>query len=99
LKRLLIIVSAALAFPAANAADMAPHSYTKAAPMVSPLYNWSGFYVGAKGGYGWSDTGVDLKEGFGGRTVGYNWQMSNMSSILRAKVLGPISIRLWVRAL
>src|SRR6202022_2825596 len=42
-----------------------------------------GFYVGAMGGYGWSDrvtilgvatTGADIKGGFGGGTVGFNYQ-------------------------
>ncbi|MET0968026.1 MAG: outer membrane beta-barrel protein [Tardiphaga sp.] len=49
----------ALAAPAA-AADMAPRTYAKAAPMVSPLYNWSGFYAGIHAGYTFGDrTGVD----------------------------------------
>ncbi len=55
--------------------------------MRDPGTNWSGFYIGAMGGYGWSDqvrassSGVtvtsssnDIKGGFGGGTVGYNWQ-------------------------
>ena len=37
--------------------------------MVSPAYNWSGFYIGAMGGYGW-DSG-DSSGGFGGGTIGY----------------------------
>jgi outer membrane immunogenic protein len=69
---------------AAAAADMAPR-YTKAPPMVSPATNWSGFYVGAMGGY-MSETSSDdigipgvvadprMKGGFGGGTLGYNWQ-------------------------
>jgi len=63
---------------AASAADLsAPRAapYTKA-PAVSPVTNWSGFYIGAMGGYG-SETGSDplaIKGGFGGGTVGYNWQ-------------------------
>jgi outer membrane immunogenic protein len=62
----------------AGAADMpAPVPYTKAAPVVAG-YNWTGFYVGAIGGYGWSRTGgVDFNGGFAGGTVGANWQMSN----------------------
>ena len=69
---------------AAVAADMAPR-YTKAPPIVSPATNWSGFYVGAMGGYASSTSsddvvvgGVnltpDMKGGFAGGTVGYNWQ-------------------------
>jgi outer membrane immunogenic protein len=71
----------------AVAADMPAGSYSKA-PIISAAYNWSGFYVGAMGGYAWSDevtvgiTGVgrataasnELKGGFGGGTIGYNWQ-------------------------
>ena len=34
----------------ALAADLP--AYTKAAPAVSPVYDWSGFYVGAFGGGG-----------------------------------------------
>jgi outer membrane immunogenic protein len=58
---------------AASAADLAARTYTKAPPMVSPGYNWSGFYIGAMGGYAWgqNETG---NGGFGGGTVGYNWQ-------------------------
>jgi outer membrane immunogenic protein len=64
----------------AGAADMAaaPVPYTKVAA-VAPGYNWSGFYVGAMGGYGWSRTGgVDFNGGFAGGTIGANWQMSNI---------------------
>jgi outer membrane immunogenic protein len=63
----------------AGAADMAaaPVPYTKVAA-VAPGYNWSGFYVGAMGGYGWSRTaGADFNGGFAGGTVGANWQISN----------------------
>lgn len=62
----------------AGAADMpAPVPYTKAAAVV-PAYNWTGFYIGAMGGYGWSRTGgVDFNGGFAGGTIGANWQMSN----------------------
>mgnify|MGYP003383512265 CR=1 FL=1 len=38
---------------AASAADMAARPYTKApAPMVAAMYDWSGFYIGANGGWG-----------------------------------------------
>jgi outer membrane immunogenic protein len=82
-----LVASAGTAF----AADMpmaAP--YTKAPYYASQVYGWTGFYVGAMGGYGWSDQvrasvgGVsvstssnDLQGGFGGGTLGYNWQMGN----------------------
>ncbi len=46
-----IAVSALALGSSAFAADMAPRMYAKAAPMVSPMYNWSGFYAGIHAGY------------------------------------------------
>ena len=44
----------------AFAADMAPRMYTKAAPVVAPIYNWSGMYAGLHAGYTFGDrNGVD----------------------------------------
>ncbi|WJR78898.1 outer membrane beta-barrel protein [Bradyrhizobium sp. NP1] len=37
---------------AASAADLAARPYTKAPPMVAPIYNWGGFYIGLNGGGG-----------------------------------------------
>jgi outer membrane immunogenic protein len=53
--------------------------YTKA-PVISPLTDWSGFYVGAVGGYGSEATSdpLGIKGGFGGGTVGYNWQFGTV---------------------
>jgi outer membrane immunogenic protein len=48
MKRMLIGIAAAtsLLSTGAFAADLAP--YTKAAPVyVAPVYNWTGFYIGA----------------------------------------------------
>lgn len=91
MKKILLASVAIVAMSApAFAADLGARRYTKApAPVVSPATNWSGFYIGAMGGYGWSNSvnasmgGVNLgrantdalKGGFGGGTVGYNWQM------------------------
>ena len=80
MKRLLL---AAVALPlvatTASAADLQARPYTKAPPpVVSPAYNWSGFYVGAMGGGAFSsDTGSG---GFGGGTIGYNWQFPGGAS-------------------
>jgi len=50
----------ALAAPAA-AADLAARPYAKAAPIAMPMmYDWSGFYIGANGGYGWSNRCIDI---------------------------------------
>jgi outer membrane immunogenic protein len=43
------LVAFGIAAPA-SAADL----YTKAPPPVVPIYDWSGFYIGANGGGGWS---------------------------------------------
>ncbi|MGC2811060.1 MAG: hypothetical protein WA303_11855, partial [Bradyrhizobium sp.] len=36
----------------ASAADLAARPYTKAPPMMAPIYDWTGFYIGANGGWG-----------------------------------------------
>jgi outer membrane immunogenic protein len=53
----------ALATPAL-AADMAPR-YTKAPPIVVPVYNWTGFYIGLNGGGGSSGKCWDLTNDLG----------------------------------
>ncbi|QPF83862.1 porin family protein [Bradyrhizobium genosp. L] len=80
---------AVFGFANADAADLAARPYTKAPPpVIDPGTNWSGFYIGGFGGYGWSDrvrasvagfgsasiSTSDLNGGFGGATIGYNWQ-------------------------
>jgi len=79
----------ALAAPAAGA-DLAARPYTKAPPMIAAVYDWSGFYIGANGGWGsshnsWDFTtpgGVfvgsegshDATGGVAGGQIGYRWQ-------------------------
>ena len=88
MKRTLTILAIIASASAASAADMPQAApYTRAPVMVDPGVNWTGFYVGAMGGYGWSDqtratiggitvssSNNDIKGGFAGGTVGYNWQ-------------------------
>jgi len=50
-KFLLMAASVALASTSANAADLAARPYTKAPPAIAAVYDWSGFYIGANGGY------------------------------------------------
>lgn len=75
------IASLALAVMLASPAMSADLAYKAPAPFQS--YNWTGFYLGAHGGYGWGSTqdvtnsGADrrnLTGGFGGIQAGYNWQ-------------------------
>jgi outer membrane immunogenic protein len=54
-----VLVTAAMTAPG-FAADLGARSYTKAAPVVAPVSNWSGFYVGANLGYGWGNGNTDF---------------------------------------
>ena len=52
MKRLALAVCVlGISAASASAADLAARPYTKAPPMMA-AYDWSGFYVGANGGYG-----------------------------------------------
>ncbi|MCK1394928.1 outer membrane beta-barrel protein [Bradyrhizobium sp. 1] len=92
MKKLLVTVTGALALglsAPAGAADMAARPYTKAPPAaVAAVYDWSGFYIGANGGWGssrnsWDSTAPflvgpegshDATGGVAGGQVGYRWQ-------------------------
>jgi opacity protein-like surface antigen len=71
----------------ASAADMPVKAPGYKAPVVAPLYNWTGPYIGIAGGYGWghsnqTDPGIIINDdgsygvngGLLGGTLGYNWQ-------------------------
>ena len=46
------LLAVGMAAPA-MAADLAARPYTKAPPpIVAPIYDWTGFYIGANGGWG-----------------------------------------------
>ncbi|ANW05702.1 outer membrane protein [Bradyrhizobium icense] len=66
----------ALGMAPAMAADLAARPYTKAPAAAIAINNWTGFYIGAMGGYAQENaSGVgSLSGGFAGGTVGYNWQ-------------------------
>ena len=53
MKKLIIGTAlAAIGSASAFAADLPMQSY-KSPPVVAQVYNWTGFYVGVNGGYGW----------------------------------------------
>src|SRR5438093_12129379 len=54
MKKVLLSTVAFIAFAApAAAADLAARPYTKAPPApIAVVYDWSGFYIGANGGWG-----------------------------------------------
>ncbi len=78
-----LTLASVVALASANAADMyrAPESgggYKDGPGYVS--VNWSGFYAGVNGGYGWG-TNTDVLSpagGFGGGQIGYNFQRGNI---------------------
>lgn len=94
MKKFLLLTTAAIALGAAPAvaADLPARPYTKAPPpIVAPIYDWSGFYIGFNGGGGsshkcWDDLTLAFgrSEGchnatggtFGGQ-IGYRWQMAS----------------------
>ena len=83
-----LAVSAIVSSGAAMAADLPVRTYTKAPIVVDPLYNWTGFYVGANLGWSFGRSRTDVTiagapfastsqrmDGIlGGLQAGYNWQ-------------------------
>src|SRR4029453_12008929 len=72
----------------ASAADMAVKARPPA-PVIAPIYDWTGFYIGGNGGWGQSKSrpdfvdalGVDFRDGCASRSgglaggqIGYRWQ-------------------------
>jgi outer membrane immunogenic protein len=82
------VLALSLAAPA-SAADLAARPVKAPPPFIAPVYDWTGFYIGANGGWGesrdcWSfvtPAGAALSDGcstrsggvFGGQ-LGYRWQ-------------------------
>ena len=88
----------------ASAADLPAKApmYTKA-PVMVPMYNWTGFYVGLNAGYSWGSqdnaavttagttlfSNSDHLNGFvGGGQIGYNWQVNQWVFGLEADFQG-----------
>lgn len=90
MKKILLVTASLIALGAAApalAADLAARPYTKAPAMMVAVYDWSGFYIGANGGWGsarnrWDSTvgligsegSHDSDGGTVGGQVGYRWQ-------------------------
>lgn len=92
-------VALSLSVPA-SAADLAARPYTKAPPpMMAPIYDWTGFYIGANGGWGQSRNCVDFvtaagtfasgcgdrSGGVAGGQIGYRWQTNQFVFGLEAQ--------------
>ena len=81
MKKILLTTTAliALGIAPAVAADLAARPYTKAPAAAIAINNWTGFYLGAMGGYAHEDADAfALSGGFAGGTAGYNWQTGNL---------------------
>src|SRR5579872_7577950 len=96
MKKFTMVAAVAIALGAAApalAADLPARTYTKALAMIpSPIYEWSGFYIGINGGGGFSHKCWDLDVDPGGPLgpegchdasggtlggqIGYRWQMA-----------------------
>ncbi len=93
MKKLLTAATALVAFAAfapAHAADLTPPPVFKAPP-PAPWYDWTGFYIGANGGYSWGQSSTTVTapglaafsgsqnvDGWlGGGQIGYNWQFNH----------------------
>lgn len=88
MKRLLLAGATIASLIATNA--FAADLPVKAPPMVAPIWNWTGFYVGVNGGYSWGRShatvvpttplAVDIAHNvdgwLGGAQIGYNWQVN-----------------------
>ena len=86
MKKLLLAGASLLAMGvvSASAADLPARMPAKAPVYVAPMaYNWTGFYLGLNGGYGFGRSqyngtlpsgSFDAGGGLFGATVGYNWQ-------------------------
>ena len=93
------LVALGMAAPA-SAADLAARPYTKAPPApVVAVYDWTGFYIGANGGWGQSHSCVDFvtaagtfangcgdrSGGVAGGQIGYRWQTNQFVFGLEAQ--------------
>jgi outer membrane immunogenic protein len=95
MRKFLLTTSALVAMAAsASAADL-PVKAPPPAPPPAPVYSWNGIYIGIMGGYGFSDRlGVsvagfdfsvasgDLRGGFVGGTIGYNYQFAGSPIVI-----------------
>ncbi len=94
MKKILLsgVALAVLSFPAA-AADLARAYPVKAAPVLVPVFSWTGFYIGGNVGWAWQNNDLSISPVFGAPTnsvnigdangftggfqAGYNWQFAN----------------------
>jgi outer membrane immunogenic protein len=102
----IVLATALLARGSASsmAADLPERGMVAKAPMMAPVNNWSGLYLGGNVGYGWGNgtidltphlvdvdpAGLDTKSNgvIGGAQIGYNWQIGAVVTGLEADIQG-----------
>jgi outer membrane immunogenic protein len=84
LLKISLLAAAAFAVTSAQAADLPRPAYKAPAYVVDPVFNWTGFYIGANAGYGFGRSNWDLfgvspsPKGFvGGAQIGFNYQLGS----------------------
>lgn len=95
MRKFLLTTSALVAMAAsASAADLPRKAPPPPPPPPAPVYNWNGFYIGVMGGFGTADrvgvdvagfafgTSGDLRGGFLGGTIGYNYQFAGSPLVI-----------------
>jgi outer membrane immunogenic protein len=101
MKKLLLGTVGLLALSgSAMAADLPARTYKAPPPIIAPIYDWTGFYIGANGGWAESrncwgvvpvggvvigDGCADRSGGVVGGQVGYRWQASQFVFGLEAQ--------------
>ncbi|MDR7142497.1 outer membrane protein [Rhizobium sp. BE258] len=80
---ILTVLAASLAGISAQAADLTPPPAPVEPEAITPVFTWSGPYIGAEGGYSWTTfdpdgaSNVDANGGILGGFAGYNYQFDN----------------------
>jgi outer membrane immunogenic protein len=78
MKKMLVAAALVMLVAPAFAADYPRRPPMYADPLVAaPLFNWTGFYIGGHGGYGWgTGAGVSTSGFIGGGQLGFNYQLN-----------------------
>ena len=89
MKHLVAVLIASFGVTSALAADLPARTYTKAPAYVDPVYDWSGFYIGANIGYSWGRSGDTSSQSNGAGTVLFTSAgSSNLNGVVGGEQVG-----------